>query len=110
MARHRIPRDQVIWSFGPDLTWIAFDLAALYLVVAAVLLAPVGVLWLFHRALAEVLPDSRPALETVARAKVESTYGRTTIGDDRLQALRDAERRLRVSLLRLVFRRGRRPF
>ena len=32
----------VSWSFGPDLSWIAFDLAALYLVAAAVLgLTPV---------------------------------------------------------------------
>jgi tetratricopeptide (TPR) repeat protein len=32
----------VSWSFGPDLSWIAFDLAALYLAVAAVLgLTPV---------------------------------------------------------------------
>jgi len=32
----------VYWSFGPDLSWIAFDLAALYLAVAAVLgLTPV---------------------------------------------------------------------
>ncbi len=32
----------VAWSFGPDLSWIAFDLAALYLVVAVVLgLTPV---------------------------------------------------------------------
>jgi len=32
----------VSWSFGPDLSWIAFDVAALYLVVAAVLcLTPV---------------------------------------------------------------------
>jgi O-Antigen ligase len=32
----------VLWSFGPDLSWVAFDLAALYLVVAAVLgLTPV---------------------------------------------------------------------
>jgi tetratricopeptide (TPR) repeat protein len=33
----------VSWSFGPDLSWVAFDLAALYLAVAAVLgLTPVG--------------------------------------------------------------------
>ncbi|MCX6373249.1 MAG: O-antigen ligase family protein [Actinobacteria bacterium] len=32
----------VYWSFGPDLSWIAFDVAALYLAVAAVLgLTPV---------------------------------------------------------------------
>ena len=35
----------VAWSFGPDLSWIAFDLAAFYLVVAAVLgLTPVRTL------------------------------------------------------------------
>jgi len=61
-------------------------------------------------ALAEVLPAARPALETVARAKVESTYGRASIGSDQLSALREAERRLRVALLRLLFRRGRRTF
>jgi transglutaminase-like putative cysteine protease len=60
-------------------------------------------------ALAEVLPDARPALETVARAKVESTYGRAVFGSERLLGLREAERRLRVSLLRLLFRRGDRP-
>ena len=58
--------------------------------------------------LGEVLPDARPALDTVARAKVESTYGRGVLGSERLLALREAERRLRVSLLRLLFRRGRR--
>ena len=32
----------VLWSFGPDLSWVAFNLAAFYLVVAAVLgLTPV---------------------------------------------------------------------
>ena len=61
-------------------------------------------------ALGDVLPDARPALETVAQAKVESTYGRGSMGPDRLSALREAERRLRVALLRLVFRRGRRTF
>ena len=60
-------------------------------------------------ALAEVLPEARPQLETVAQAKVESTYGRGLLGDDGLHALREAERRLRVMLLRLLFRRDRRP-
>jgi tetratricopeptide (TPR) repeat protein len=33
----------IAWSFGPDLSWMAFDLAALYLAVAAVLgLTPAG--------------------------------------------------------------------
>ena len=60
-------------------------------------------------ALAEVLPDARPELETVARAKVEVAYGGRLLGADRLTALRDAQRRLRTSLLRLALRRDRRP-
>ncbi len=52
-----------------------------------------------------MLPNARPELETVARAKVETAYGRTVLESDRLQALREAERRLRVSLLSLAFRR-----
>lgn len=59
-------------------------------------------------ALAAVLPDARPELETVARAKVEVAYGRQQLGPDRLAALREVHRRLRVSLLRLAFRRDRR--
>ena len=63
----------------------------------------------YASALADVLPEARPQLETVARAKVESTYGRGILGADGLRVLREAERRLRVTLLRLVFRRDRRP-
>ncbi len=55
--------------------------------------------------LGELLPGSRPELHTVAAAKVEVSYGRRTLSDDRLRTLRDAQRRLRVSLLRLAFRR-----
>jgi hypothetical protein len=51
----------------------------------------------------------RPELETVANAKVEVAYGGRTLGDDRLAGLRDAYRRLRVQMLRLVLRRRRRP-
>jgi transglutaminase-like putative cysteine protease len=60
-------------------------------------------------ALADVVPEARPALDTVARAKVESVYGRSVLGSERLLALREAERRLRVSLLRLILRRRKRP-
>ena len=59
--------------------------------------------------LAEVLPNARPDLQTVARAKVEVAYGRREIPADRLRAIRDAQRRLRVALLGLVFRRRDRP-
>ena len=41
----------------------------------------------------------------VATAKVEVAYGRRELGEDRLRTLRASYRRLRVSLLRLAFRR-----
>jgi transglutaminase-like putative cysteine protease len=56
-------------------------------------------------ALSEVLPQSRPEIQTVAQAKVEVAYGRRMLGEERAAALREASRRLRVGLLRLVFRR-----
>jgi transglutaminase-like putative cysteine protease len=59
-------------------------------------------------ALGDVLPTARPQLETVARAKVEVAYGHRELGADRLGALRDAQRRLRLNLLRLAFRRAER--
>ena len=55
--------------------------------------------------LGDVLPTVRPELETVATAKVESVYAREILGDERLASLKAAQRRLRVSLLRLAFRR-----
>ena len=55
--------------------------------------------------LAEVVPEARPQLETVAAAKVEVAYGGRKLGVDRLLSLRDAQRRLRTSLLRLAVRR-----
>jgi hypothetical protein len=58
--------------------------------------------------LADALPRVRPELETVARAKVEVSYGGRVLTEDRLASLRHAHRRLRVNLLRLALRRGRR--
>jgi hypothetical protein len=66
---------------------------------------PTETVYEFAGALGEVLPTARPELQTVARAKVETSYGRQVLGDDRLNALRTAQRRLRVMLLRLAFRR-----
>ena len=40
-------------------------------------------------ALGDVLPNIRPELQTVATAKVEVAYGRRTLGDERIRALRD---------------------
>ena len=44
----------------------------------------------------------------MADAKVETAYARVRLGGARLDAVRDATRRLRISLLRLVLRRPRR--
>jgi hypothetical protein len=57
--------------------------------------------------LGEALPVARPELQLVARAKVEATYGRRRLPVDRLRALGEAQRRLRLVLLRLGLRRGR---
>jgi transglutaminase-like putative cysteine protease len=66
---------------------------------------PTQTVYEYAGTLGEVLPDVRPELETVARAKVESVYARQHLGEDRLVALRAAQRRLRVALLRLIIRR-----
>ncbi len=58
-------------------------------------------------ALGDLVPAARDELQLVARAKVEVTYGQRTMPGDRLIALHAAYRRLRVQLLRLVFRRQR---
>ena len=56
----------------------------------------------------ELVPVATADLNTVAEAKVETSYARARLGGDRLSAVSQATRRLRVSLLRLAFRRGRR--
>jgi hypothetical protein len=67
---------------------------------------PTQTVYEFAGALGEVLPQSRPEIQTVAQAKVEVAYGRRALGADRMAALSDAQRRLRVGLLRLLLRRG----
>jgi hypothetical protein len=74
-------------GFGPKATQTAYEYAA---------------------ALGDILPNIRPELQTVATAKVEVAYGRRTLGEDRIRALRASYRRLRVGMLRLLFRRRQR--
>jgi transglutaminase-like putative cysteine protease len=69
---------------------------------------PTQTVYEYAGTLADELPMVRPELETVARAKVEVAYGGQTLGDDRLASLRHAHQRVRVQLLRLITRRGRR--
>jgi Transglutaminase-like superfamily/Domain of unknown function (DUF4129) len=59
-------------------------------------------------ALGDILPIARSDLQVVASAKVEVAYGRKTLDADRLSVLRVAQRKLRISLLRLAFRRPKR--
>jgi transglutaminase-like putative cysteine protease len=67
---------------------------------------PTQTVYEYAGALSEVLPQSRPEIQTVAQAKVEVAYGRRMLGDERIASLREAQRKLRVGLLRLLFRRG----
>jgi transglutaminase-like putative cysteine protease len=69
---------------------------------------PTQTVYEYSASLGDVLPAIRPELDTVARAKVEVAYGHHQLGEDRLRAVRLASGRLRVGLLRLVLRRGRR--
>ncbi len=66
---------------------------------------PTETVYEFADALGEILPTARPELETVARAKVETVYGRQVLDGERLASLRAAQRRLRLVLLRLAVRR-----
>jgi transglutaminase-like putative cysteine protease len=66
---------------------------------------PAQTVYEYAGVLSEILPDSRPELETVARAKVESVYAHQLLGEERIASLKAAQRRLRVSLLRLAFHR-----
>jgi transglutaminase-like putative cysteine protease len=66
---------------------------------------PAQTVYEYAGSLGEVLPTVRPELEMVARAKVESVYAREILSQDRIDSLRQAQRRLRVGLLRLAFRR-----
>jgi hypothetical protein len=55
--------------------------------------------------LTEALPAAGPDLTLVATSKVEATYARRDLPDERLRALGAAGRRLRMRLLRLALRR-----
>lgn len=66
---------------------------------------PTETVYEYAGSLGEVLPAVRPELETVALAKVEVAYGQRALGPDRVRALRAAQQRVRVALLRLLLRR-----
>ncbi len=69
---------------------------------------PTQTVYEYAAALGDLVPVAQADLQTVAEAKVETTYANVRLGGARLDAVRAATRRLRVSLLRLLFRRPRR--
>jgi transglutaminase-like putative cysteine protease len=69
---------------------------------------PTQTVYEYLGSLSDAVPTARPELQLVARSTVETTYGRRRLPPERLAALGEARRRLRVALLRLAFRRGRR--
>ena len=69
---------------------------------------PTQTVYEYAAALGELVPVAEKDLHTVAEAKVETAYAGARLGGARLDAVRDATRRLRISMLRLVLRRPRR--
>jgi len=96
----RGPRGQM----SPDTAWQSMSKAAARLGFGP---KPTQTVYEYAAALGELVPVAKLDLQTVAEAKVETTYAGLRLGGARLDAVRDATRRLRVSLLRLVLRRPR---
>jgi transglutaminase-like putative cysteine protease len=69
---------------------------------------PTQTVYEYASSLGDLVPTAERDIQTVATAKVETTYAGVRLGGARLDAIRDATRRLRISLLRLMFRRPRR--
>jgi transglutaminase-like putative cysteine protease len=93
----RGPRGEV----GPDQAWRGVTALAARFGLGP---RPAQTVFEYAGMLGEAMPGARVELATVANAKVEVAYGRRTLGEDRLAAVRDAHRRLRLRLLRLALR------
>jgi transglutaminase-like putative cysteine protease len=92
-------------ELSPDAAWRTMSRSASRLGFSQ---RPTQTVYEYAAALGDLVPDAREDLGVVATAKVETTYAGAQLGGERLDAVRSAARRLRVTLLRLVFRRGRR--
>jgi transglutaminase-like putative cysteine protease len=97
----RGPRETV----SPETAWLSMERLAGRLGFGR---RPTQTTYEYAASLGELVPVARPDLETVARAHVEVRYGRATMAGERLQAMQEAMRRLRVTLLRLAIPRPRR--
>ena len=98
----RGPRGEI----NPDRAWQSMAKAAGRFGFAP---RPNQTIYEYATSLGELVPVARADLATVADAKVETAYARVRLGGDRMTEVGAAARRLRITLLRLVFmRRGRR--
>jgi hypothetical protein len=97
----RGPRGEV----SPDTAWRTLSRTASRFGFAP---RPTQTIYEYATSLGELVPVAQHDIETIATAKVETSYAAMRIGGARLDAVRDATRRLRISLLRLAFRRPRR--
>ena len=69
---------------------------------------PTQTVYEYAGTLGELVPVAERDIQTVATAKVETAYAGVRVAGARMDAVRDATRRLRISLLRLAFRRPKR--
>jgi transglutaminase-like putative cysteine protease len=97
----RGPRSEI----SPDAAWATMLKAASRFGFGP---RPTQTVYEYAGSLAELVPVAREDLQTVADAKVETQYAKARLGGARLDAVRDATRRLRISLLRLALRRPKR--
>jgi transglutaminase-like putative cysteine protease len=97
----RGPRGEV----SPDAAWRTLSRTASRFGYAP---RPTQTVYEYAASLGKVVPAAEDDLQTVAVARVETVYAKATLPGPRLQAVRDATRRLRISMLRLVLRRPRR--
>jgi len=90
---------------SPDTAWRTLSRTAARFGFAP---RPTQTVYEFAASLGELVPIAERDIQTIATAKVETSYAGLRLGGARLDAVRDATRRLRVSLIRLAFRRPRR--
>ena len=96
----RGPRGEI----SPEGAWQALARAASRFGFAP---RPTQTVYEYATALGDLVPAAEDDIEVVATAKVETAYGNVRITGMRLDEVRVAMRRLRLHLLRLVFRRQR---
>jgi len=101
IAWWRGPRGEV----SPDTAWTTVSKAASRFGFAP---RPTQTVYEYATSLGDLVPIARPDISTIADAKVETTYARAELTPEREHAVVLAMRRLRVSLVRLLFTRGRR--